>query len=150
MKSNVTVKAQEGKVITPNANAAKDGRQFGYIVVEQNSLELNSKGFLAAKVRSALIKGEVKHLEMLGLNAGQALGGRIFITESTIAPFEGAEAKINPETKETLTKDGSPIYREAQYDPSGKIEDTLLVSDQALARVSTPAIATAASAEGMK
>ena len=39
---------------------------------------------------------------------------RVQIIESTIKPSQGANPKINPQTKQVLTHNGDPIYRTTQ------------------------------------
>lgn len=121
----VRVTAKEGQVVVPSENKP----EFGYIRVEQEATSFDDNGWLRKGLRSALIRGRVEDLETLEYSEGQKLQGKIIIKESTKAPYDGAEPKINPQTGEILTKDDKPIYREAFYTLNPEHQDELISHD---------------------
>ena len=122
MKTKVKVTAVDGKVIILSAN----NPEFGYIRVEQTVTKFNDQGFVNKSNMSALVKGKIADLTSFGWKEGQLLDGKLVVRESTIEPFEGAQPKINPSTSEVIMHNGSPVYRDTIYDPTGSKEDILL------------------------
>src|SRR6185503_19469074 len=108
--ATVKVTSKEGKIVIPSENKP----EFGYLRVEAKNTSFE-KGWLKNETRSALISGKVADLNALGLKEGQAIAGKIYVKES-LTPFSpNQEPKINPQTKETITHGGQPVYRDSIF-----------------------------------
>lgn len=128
MKSSVKVVSTDGKIIIPSPS----NKEWGAIRVEQTVTEINEQGFMQERKRSSLIKGKIVDLEKLECFEGKEFPGNIVAVESTVKPFDKAEAKRAGEKGEVLTYGGKPIYRQTYLDLSGKKEDKLLKHENAI------------------
>ena len=122
MKNQVKVTAKEGAVVIASTNNA----EYGYIRVESEQTNFVD-GWVRTEKRSALIKGKTADLNALGFTEGKVLPGKIVIKESTLAPYAGAQPKINPSTGEICKSvDGLAIYRDSIYTTNMSAEDILV------------------------
>ena len=122
--NNVKVTAKDGQVVVQSTN----NPEFGYIRVQQTVTSFED-GWANVGNRSAIIRGRVENLKQLNYKEGQTLPGKIHVVESTTAPYDGADPKINPSTGEILTSNGQPIYREAYYTQNLQKTDQLIEHD---------------------
>lgn len=129
MKNNkVIVTVPEGKSELFSLNKVDDkGKQWASVMLTQTVLEINN-GILNPRKRTAFIRGDIKDLQV-NFSVGQTLEGKIVIEERTTSFFEGQQPKINPQTRETLTLDGMPIYRNSSYVSDESMKDVLLVAN---------------------
>lgn len=128
MNNSVTVTANEqNQVVVPSST----NEEFGYIRVEQVA-NVFDNGWMRKQVRSAIIRGKVEDLQSMGLKKGQQLPGKIQIIESTTPTNVNnlnQDVKKNPQTDQTLTHLGAPIYRTAVYTQNMDAQDILVEHD---------------------
>lgn len=123
--SKVLVTANElGLVVIPSSN----NPEYGYIRVEQTQTGIVN-GWLTPKTRSALIRGKVADLQMLGWKAGMPLDGKIVIKEShtpTNPNNLDQDLKLAGDSGIPCTFDDQPIYRSAFYTTDMEEKDVLI------------------------
>lgn len=126
MKNSVKVIANKntGETVTMRTITDKDGesREVGVVMVQSKTLSgLSALGRVST--RTAFITLEEEALEFLGNDlqdgAEFPIDGKICI-EETLTPYirkDGSkqESKINPTTKEVITYNGSPVYRNSFF-----------------------------------
>ncbi len=126
MKNSVKVVASaEGAVIRVSAN----NPEYGAIRVQETKMEINKGGFLQKKQTSALIKGKVEDLKLLGFRDGQEIGGQIVHEERTEPFYADQEPKKAGADGEVLTCGGAPIYRQSRWTSDMNAASTLLQHD---------------------
>jgi len=113
--SKVLVTAdQNGNVI----GVSQNNPEYGYIRVEQTTVQINDQGWLRNVKRSALIKGKVVDLQEVGYREGTELPGKIVVVES-LTPFNpenpDRDLKIAGSTGVVCRIDDQPIYRQTFY-----------------------------------
>lgn len=123
--SQVKVTAKDGQVAIQSVN----NPEYGYIRVEQTVTTMEN-GWLRKSNRSALIRGNYEDLVSLGYREGQTLPGKIVVLESTTPFSPNQQPKVNPQTGEELTVNGSPIYRDAVYTTDMSKTDVMLAHDR--------------------
>lgn len=131
-KVKVTVNPQNNSIITLSNNgqpSPKDGKQYGYIRLEQATTEVDSNGWARQTKKSTLIKGAVEALQGFGFMPNQELPGKLYVKESTEAFRPNQEPKLAGTTGVVCKVGGLPIYRETFYDVTGNVQDTLLMHD---------------------
>lgn len=110
----VKVKAKDGNVIFQSQNSP----EYGYIRLEQDTIEINQKGWLKSVKRSTLLKGLMKDLVAAGYKDGTELPGKIIVVEQ-LTPFNpenpDRNLKIAGKTGVVCRLDDQPIYRETFY-----------------------------------
>jgi hypothetical protein len=126
MNTKVLVTADDqGNVI----GVSKNNPEFGYIRVEQTLPTVSDKGWLKISKRSALIKGRVEELMLLGYTQGQVLPGTIVVKES-LEPFNnenpGRDLKFAGDTGVVCRIDDQPIYRQSFYTTNPNSFDELI------------------------
>lgn len=107
---------------------SQNNPDYGYVRVEQFVMEYDESGWLQKKTRSALIKGKVADLQLMGYKAGQTLPGRIVVKES-LTPFGGdamRNLKYAGKTGVVCTLDDQPIYRDTYYTPNPDTQDVFV------------------------
>lgn len=114
-----------GNIIGPSPN----NPEYGYIRVEQQTIQINHEGWLKSVKRSALIKGKMEDLEEAGYQDGTELPGKIIVVESLV-PFNpenpGKHLKIAGSAGVICRVDDQPIYRESFYTSNPKAHDELI------------------------
>lgn len=137
MKNQVLVVANKntGEVLTSRTITDKDGneREVGVVMVQSKALSgLATLGRVST--RTAFVTLEAEALEFIGdsLKDGQPFpaDGKICI-EETLTPYtrkDGSiqEAKINPTTKEVITYNGQPVYRNSFFSEDVNQADVFL------------------------
>lgn len=126
MITKVLVTADDqGNVI----GVSKNNPEFGYIRVEQTLPTVTDKGWLKISKRSALIKGKVEELQLLGYSQGQVLPGTVVVKES-LEPFNNdnpaRDLKFAGDTGVVCRIDDQPIYRQSFYTTNPNAYDELI------------------------
>lgn len=129
MKVVVTANPKNGQVFTKYEGLGKDGKQYGFIRVESSTL-VNNGGFLATKVRSALIPMSEDNFNKSGIKAGFELGGRIIRLES-LEQKPGYTAKLAGKDGVPCTKGGQPIYQTTMWVTADE-QDELIAHDNVI------------------
>jgi hypothetical protein len=129
MNSKVKVVGDaNGAVITQSGN----NPEYGYVKVTQMISTTDDAGFLRRKSLYALIKGTVEELQECGFYAGQEIGGKIVIEEST-TPFNKnnpeRDLKVAGSTGVVCTIEGQPIYRRTRWTEKANAEHVTLQHD---------------------
>jgi len=114
-EGRVVVKADEqGNVI----GLSKNNPEYGYVKVQQFSVQINEEGWLRPVLRTALIKGKVEDLVATNFKAEQVLSGKIVVKES-LEPFNSENPdknfKIAGSTGIICRYNDQPIYRQTFY-----------------------------------
>ena len=114
-EGKVVVKADElGNVI----GVSKNNPEYGYVKVQQSTIQINDQGWLRPVVRTALIKGKVDDLVNCDFNSEQVLPGKIVVRESLV-PFNqenpDRDLKIAGDTGIICRVNDEPIYRQTFY-----------------------------------
>ena len=126
MNKKVKIKKDKlGNVIRTTKNP-----EYGYVVLKQKRLTINTDGCVNAKKFTALLKGRIEDLKDMDLDNTKSLPGNIAVIEST-RPFDSSnpdrDLKIAGDTGIILcTEDGEPIYRKTVYDQTGTMMDVLI------------------------
>lgn len=127
MRNAVVIKLDaNGNAIRQNQN----NPEYGYIILSQKRVTIDTNGWVNKKTFTALIKGEISDLKDSGIGDMKQLPGNIIVKEST-DPFQSynpdKDLKIAGDTGIILcTQDGEPIYRQTIYDGSGLMTDILI------------------------
>lgn len=132
----VTITANKnGQVFTPNANVGKDGKNYGYIRVEEKHVDMSS-AVARVKIKSALktISEDDYNKAKELLTAGTQLPGRVRIIETTdaeLAKKRGFKTKMagSEVDAQPCLLGGAQIFRGTEYDASGNQEDILVQHD---------------------
>lgn len=96
---------ETGVVITPNPNKP----DFGTIRLDQEVVTVRNN-FINKSKRSVFVAGNIEVLKSLDYKAGQLIPGKIIMEESFEPFYDGQSPKINPTTKDVITKEGKPVY----------------------------------------
>jgi hypothetical protein len=146
MNNSVTVTANDqNQVVVPSST----NEEFGYVRVEQGA-NVFDNGWMRKQTRSAIIRGKVADLQSMGLKKGQQLPGKIQIIESTTPTNVNnldQDVKKNPQTGQTLTHLGAPIYRTAVYTQDMDVQDVLVQHDVVAVASAKPAVPVGAGIE---
>lgn len=118
MKNQVTVTADKnGQVFFPNAKPGKDGKIYGYVRLEQVTLDLDSS-VATKKTVSMLKQFEASAANML--EAGDTVNGKL-IQKDSLTPWfadqEPLQVPVKPGSDElrTVTSGGQPVYRITEF-----------------------------------
>lgn len=107
----------------------EENPEYGFIRVEQDVFEINSKGWLGAKTRSARIQGKVEDLKKTGYVNGTLIPGKIVIVESLQAfnsENPDRDLKIAGTTGIICRYEDQPIYRQTFFTPNQNAFDELV------------------------
>lgn len=131
MSNKVLVAADKnGNVI----GVSENNPDYGYIRLEQNSVQINDQGWLRNAKRSALIKGRVEDLMAAGYREGQELSGKIVVVES-LSPFNvnnpDRDLKIAGDTGVICRVNDEPVYRQSFYTQNPDAFDMLITHTNA-------------------
>jgi hypothetical protein len=126
-EGKVVVKADEqGNVI----GLSKNNPEYGYVKVQQFSVQINEEGWLRPVLRTALIKGKVEDLVATNFKAEQVLSGKIVVKES-LEPFNSENPdknfKIAGSTGIICRYNDQPIYRQTFYTQNESAIDELIM-----------------------
>lgn len=123
----VTKNPTTGEVFTKNEGLGKDGKQYGYIRVQSEQIDLNGavarvKTISALKSMTEEDFNKVKHV----LVDGASLPGRIRTIESLEAG-PGFQAKMAGSGENALPclKDGKQIYRKTELCVTGEADELI-------------------------
>lgn len=135
MSNNVTVIAnpKTGKVFNQNANLGKDGKAYGWFMVESKVLDMTG-AIVSLKRRTAIkaISKEAYDAAASMLQVGSQLPGKIVVRESLTPFYEGQTPKTAGEGGTVCTKGGQPIYRQTEYSDLLEECDTLIAHDNVI------------------
>jgi hypothetical protein len=140
MKAIVTKSAKHDSIIM----ISKTNPNSASIMLRSETLGANDQGFLQKEVRVGLFKGKTEDLKALNLHEGQDFSTvipiKLIVKESFDPFYAGQEPKMNPDTKETVTSGGAPVYRQTIVvaDSSAEV-DAKLPSDRVVIPINTPA-----------
>jgi hypothetical protein len=127
--ANVTVIAnpKTGKVFNQNANLGKDGKAYGWFLVESSVLD-TSGPIVSIKRRTAVkaISKEAYDAAAGLLQVGSQLPGKIVVREALEPFYDGQKAKTAGEGGEVCTFNGNPIYRETEFTSDLSASDELI------------------------
>lgn len=124
--SKVRVVADKnGNIIGQSTN----NPEYGYIRVQQQTVQINDQGWLRSVRRSALIKGKMEDLIAADYKEGSELPGKIIVVESLV-PFNevnpSRDLKIAGSTGVICRIDDEPIYRQSFYTTNSNAVDQLM------------------------
>ena len=124
--STVKVTADKnGNVI----GVSQNNPEYGYVRLEQQTIQIDDRGWLKSVKRSTLIKGKMTDLLEAGYKDGTELPGKIVIKES-LTPFNpenpDKHLKIAGQTGIVCRFDDQPIYRESFYTTNVNAFDELI------------------------
>jgi len=124
--SKVKVTADKnGNVIGQSEN----NPEYGYIRIEQQTVQINEQGWLKNVKRSTLLKGKMIDLLEVGYKNGTELPGKIIVKES-LTPFNSENPdrnlKIAGTTGIICRIDDQPIYRDTFYTSNMEAYDELI------------------------
>ena len=132
--SKVVIKADE---LGNKIRVSKNNPEFGFVVIQSNSITIGTNNWLKGGTRSTLINGTVEQLQAAGFNNMTSMPGKLVIREQ-VTPFTSNEENQAKDLKmagdtgvicravDKTTGEEVPIYRKTIYDPSGQLEDTLV------------------------
>ena len=129
MDGIVVVKADDqGNIIGVSAN----NPEYGYVKLQQLTMQINDEGWLRQSLRTALIKGKVEDLIASNFKAEQVLPGKIIVRES-LTPFNpenpDKNLKIAGATGIVCRVDDQPIYRQTFYTQNENAIDEFIMHD---------------------
>lgn len=105
---------KKGNIIGQSTN----NPEYGYLRIEQQTIQISEQGWLKSVKRSALLKGKMEDLLAAEYEEGTELPGKIIITES-LTPFNeenpDRDLKIAGSTGIVCRMDDQPIYRQSFY-----------------------------------
>jgi hypothetical protein len=105
---------KKGNIIGQSTN----NPEYGYIRVQQQTIQINDQGWLKSVRRSALIKGKMEDLISADYKEGSEIPGKIIVVESLV-PFNelnpDRDLKIAGDTGIICRIDDEPIYRQTFY-----------------------------------
>jgi hypothetical protein len=105
---------KSGNVIGQSQN----NPEYGYIRLEQNTIQIDHSGWLKSVTRSTLLKGRMEDLLQTGYTGNTELPGKIVVMES-LEPFNtenpDRDLKIAGSTGIICRIDDQPIYRQSFY-----------------------------------
>lgn len=98
---------------------SKNNPESAAIMLRSDVMSANDGGFIQIEKRVGLLKGKTEDIKALAANLkpGDDFSQKVFpvrlvIKESFEPAYNGHEAKINPTTKEQVTSNGAPVYRQ--------------------------------------
>lgn len=121
----VKVRADEtGNIINVSANP-----EYGFIRLQQKTLQISEKGWLKSVTRYALLHGKMEDLVESGYTKDTELPGKIIVVES-LTPLNDKnpdkDLKVAGSTKVICRIDDEPIYRQTYYTANPEACDILI------------------------
>ncbi len=136
MKNQVKIvkNAKSGQVFTPGTKVSKDGKSYGFYVVEESHISMEN-GFIREEKRNAILTVENTLGAKLAWSEGSFQTGKIVRTESSQEMFAGQKPVINPENSQIVMRNGSPLYRQDMYTEDLTKTDKLVSRDTTTANI---------------
>lgn len=132
----VIANPKSGLIFTKNENLGKDGKEYGYITLQETSPRINMDGGVArvTSARTCLKAFLVSDWEKVQnfFAAGSIHNGQVIISESTEKKGNAEPARAGKDG-DILTHGGQPIYRYAEFTSDTNATDQLLSRDKVLA-----------------
>jgi hypothetical protein len=143
MKAIVTLAQGHDNIVM----ISKNNPESAAIMLRSETMSANDQGFLQTEKRVGLFKGNTAEIQKLGaiLKPGDDFSQKVFpvrlVIKETFEPaYEGHQPKINPTTKETVTSEGAPVYRQTVVVAEASAEkDVFLATDREPVAVKTAA-----------
>jgi hypothetical protein len=108
---------------------SKNNPEYGYVRLEQKSIQIDHNGWLKSVKRSTILKGKMEDLLQTGYTANTELPGKIIVKES-LTPFNtdnpDRDLKIAGSTGVICRIDDEPIYRQSFYTTDMEAFDQLI------------------------
>lgn len=108
---------------------SQNNPEYGYIRIEQKTIQISEQGWLKSVKRSTLLKGKMEDLLNSGYKEGSELSGKLIVKESLV-PFNPANPdknlKIAGSTGIICRIDDQPIYRDTFYTTNIDAYDELI------------------------
>jgi len=125
MSKVVVVADKNGNIIGQSSN----NPEYGYIRVQQKTIQINEQGWLKTVKRSAILKGKMEDLLSAEYKEGSQLPGKIVVIEA-LEPFNPTnpdkDLKIAGDTGIICRVEDQPIYRNSFYTNNPNAFDELI------------------------
>lgn len=131
MKVKVLKTEKTGLVFNKTKVSEKDGKQYGYYLVEAITPSFTN-GMMMASRRVALVSVEESVFNLVNYKEGDSINGKIIRIEST-EEFDFSNEVINPETGEVVTRDGKILYRRDVFTTDMNSNDQLVFNSDIIA-----------------
>lgn len=134
MKTIVTTPKDSKEIVI----ISKNNPYSAAIMLRSETQTVNDQGFIQTEVRVGLVKGKLDEIRKIaaGLKAGDDYSAKVMpvklVVKEALEPFyNGQQPKINPQTKETVTHLGAPVYRQTLVVSESSAEvDVKLATDR--------------------
>jgi len=131
MSVRITANPTTGVIVTKNPELGKDGKQYGYIRIEERKFSFGS-AVAGGKVKSALktvnYDDAMKAVQLGEIHDGLELPGRIVTTESLTQELGMKPKQAGPDGGMCL-KGGAQIYFKTEYTEDADVEDVFIKHD---------------------
>lgn len=121
----LVVADKNGNIIGQSTN----NPEYGYIRVQQHTVQINDQGWLKTVKRSAILKGKMEDLVAAEYKEGTELPGKIVVIEA-LEPFNPTnpdkDLKIAGDTGIICRVEDQPIYRNSFYTTNPNAVDELI------------------------
>jgi hypothetical protein len=125
MSKVVVVADKNGNIIGQSTN----NPEYGYIRVQQQTVQISDQGWLKTVKRSAILKGKMEDLLGAEYKEGTQLPGKIVVVEA-LEPFNPTnpdkDLKVAGDTGVVCRVDDQPIYRNTFYTSNPNAFDELI------------------------
>lgn len=133
--SKVLISKPEGA--TSILMVSQNNAEQAAIMLRQDTIGVNSQGFLTEEKRVAWFKGETvklqKLINTLNLKEGDNFSEKVtpvklVIKESTTQFYNGQNPKVNPKSGDIITSNGVPVYRQTFVMPVSSTETDVRIT----------------------
>jgi len=125
MSKVVVIADKNGNIIGQSTN----NPEYGYIRVQQQTVQISEQGWLKTVKRSAILKGKMEDLLSAEYREGTQLPGKIVVVEA-LEPFNPTnpdkDLKIAGDTGIICRVEDQPIYRNSFYTSNPNAFDELI------------------------
>ena len=125
MSKVVVIADKNGNIIGQSTN----NPEYGYIRVQQQTVQISEQGWLKTVKRSAILKGKMEDLLSAEYREGTQLPGKIVVVEA-LEPFNPTnpdkDLKIAGDTGIICRVEDQPIYRNSFYTSNPNAYDELI------------------------
>ena len=125
MSKVLVVADKNGNIIGQSTN----NPEYGYIRVQQHTVQISDQGWLKTVKRSAILKGKMEDLLSAEYKEGTQLPGKIVVIEA-LEPFNPTnpdkDLKIAGDTGIICRVEDQPIYRNTFYTSNPNAFDELI------------------------
>jgi len=125
MSKVLVVADKNGNIIGQSTN----NPEYGYIRVQQHTVQISDQGWLKTVKRSAILKGKMEDLLSAEYKEGTQLPGKIVVIEA-LEPFNPTnpdkDLKIAGDTGIICRVEDQPIYRNSFYTSNPNAFDELI------------------------